>query len=175
MLRFLRMTVAIPRACLRISVKSDADCGPGSFYWHFRNQMFKRWKRRGLPSSRGALLCPRPALSPRRDPPASAAIRQTGMAPRTFNRGGSLHPTTVLRRAGLRPEVRLHVDGRTGLASRHPTAEEKLWHPKRRGRPVRCSHPERRHDLPPTAPQPPGLPLRLLSSTASHKQVPSLD
>jgi hypothetical protein len=80
----------VPRACLRHSAKSDADLGPGSF-WSGPSpsgQSLQRWRRRGVPSSWGTLMCLRLALGPRRDQPARP-LRQVGTAPRTAYRGGS--------------------------------------------------------------------------------------
>ena len=51
--------------------KSDADLGPGGVgVWHLPAQasLLKTWRRQGVPSSWGILMCLRPALRPRRDP-----------------------------------------------------------------------------------------------------------
>lgn len=72
------------------SAKSDADLGPGSFGSGSSpfSQSIKRWKRQGVPSSWGTLMCLRPALRPRRDQPARP-LQQVGTAQRTAYGGGS--------------------------------------------------------------------------------------
>jgi hypothetical protein len=68
-LRFLRATVTIPCACLRHSCQVRRRLGAGGFGSGTspRGQFLKRWRRPGVPSSWGTLLCLRPALGPRRD------------------------------------------------------------------------------------------------------------
>jgi hypothetical protein len=70
-LRFLRATLTTPCACLRVSGQVRRRLGAGGFWvWHLPAQasMLKTWKRQGVPSSWGILMCLRPALRPRRDP-----------------------------------------------------------------------------------------------------------
>jgi len=70
-LRFLRATLTTPCACLRVSGQVRRRLGAGGFWvWHLPAQasISKTWRRQGVPSSWGILMCLRPALRPRRDP-----------------------------------------------------------------------------------------------------------
>ena len=67
-LRFLRTTVTTPRACFRsCQVRRRPGAGGFGSGTSPRGQFLKRWRRQGVPSSWGTLLCLRPALGPRRD------------------------------------------------------------------------------------------------------------
>ena len=90
-LRFLRSTVTTPCACLRRSYQVRRRPGAGGFGSGTspRRQYIKRWRRQGVPSSWGTLLCLRPALGPRRGPTLPGHYGSVGTAPRAFNYEGS--------------------------------------------------------------------------------------
>ncbi len=63
-LRFLRATVTIPCACVRLSIQVRRRLGARGFrVWQpLDSQSLKRWRRTGVPSSWGTLVCLCPVL-----------------------------------------------------------------------------------------------------------------
>jgi len=68
-LRFLRKTVTTPCVCVRISDQARRRLGARGFQVRqpLGSLLVKRWRRSGVPSSWGTLVCLCPVLGPRQD------------------------------------------------------------------------------------------------------------